>query len=168
MIPNRWLSVSRHVGQRFRTLPVSRGSNLPRPWAQRMCCGSDDQLVGGQVPDRPDRPKPTAKGMCGSPRHKICTASLDIGPLIDGFVRRLSADQCPTPPDGPRATIPVLQNTVPRDRQDSHNWQSSCIDIQAPSHCYGATTLRLGSARAKVSPRIVNERPHCPRILNVR
>ena len=26
------------------------------------------------------------KGMCGSPRHKFCTASLDNAPLIDGFV----------------------------------------------------------------------------------
>src|SRR5208337_3649778 len=28
--------------------------------------------------------------MCGNPRHKICTASLDNRPLIDGFVRRPS------------------------------------------------------------------------------
>ena len=49
-----------------------------------------DHLVRGQVRDRPYRPKPTAKGMCGSPRHKICTASLDYAPLIDGFIRRIS------------------------------------------------------------------------------
>jgi len=24
--------------------------------------------------------------MCGSPRHKFCTASLDNAPLIDGFI----------------------------------------------------------------------------------
>ena len=44
-----------------------------------------DRLVRGQVRDGPDPPTPTAKGMCGSPRRMICTASLDNGLLIDGF-----------------------------------------------------------------------------------
>jgi len=30
--------------------------------------------------------------MCGNPRRKICTASLDTGLLIDGFARRIFAD----------------------------------------------------------------------------
>ncbi len=49
-------------------------------------CGKHDHRVRGQVRDRPDRPKPTAEGMCESVRHKFCTASLDYTPLINGFV----------------------------------------------------------------------------------
>ena len=72
------------------TLPALRGSNLPRPQAQRMCCGvhtesSADRSEMGQI-DRSRR----RRGCAGALRHKICTASLDNAPLIDGFVRRFS------------------------------------------------------------------------------
>ena len=76
----------------LRTMPVSRGEQSPS------ASGSEDVLRVARPPrprtgpDRPDRPKPTAKGMCGSPRHKICTASLDNAPLIDGFGRQLFSD----------------------------------------------------------------------------
>ena len=67
VIPNRWLSESRHVRLPLGTLPALRGSNLPGPQAQRMCCRVHHRIVRGQVWDGQDRPKPTAKGMCGSP-----------------------------------------------------------------------------------------------------
>ena len=61
-------------------------STLPRPRAQRMCCGvhtesSADRSEMGKI-DRSRR----RRGCAGAPRHKICTASLDNRPLIDGFV----------------------------------------------------------------------------------
>src|SRR5271166_2716791 len=86
------------------TLPALRGSNLPRPRAQRMCCGvytesSADRSEMGKI-DRSRR----RRGCAGALRHKICTASLDNAPLIDGFVLALfyggqqsQRDDAPTP-----------------------------------------------------------------------
>ena len=51
--------------------------------------------------------------MCGSPRHKICTASLDYGPLIDGFVCRLDS-----------ATDSVL-SCNPQSTNSGANWLRS-------------------------------------------
>src|SRR5208337_3560649 len=70
----------------LRTLPALREEALPRPWAQRMCCGvhtesSADRSEMGKI-DRSRR----RRGCAGALRHKICTASLDTRPLIDGFV----------------------------------------------------------------------------------
>src|SRR5271157_3639179 len=70
----------------LRTLPALREEALPRPWAQRMCCGvhtesSADRSEMGKI-DRSRR----RRGCAGALRHKICTASLDNRPLIDGFV----------------------------------------------------------------------------------
>src|SRR5271157_2470641 len=72
----------------LRTLPALREEALPRPWAQRMCCGvhtesSADRSEMGKI-DRSRR----RRGCAGALRHKICTASLDNRPLIDGFDRR--------------------------------------------------------------------------------
>src|SRR5271157_427940 len=68
------------------TLPALREEALPRPRAQRMCCGvhtesSADRSEMGKI-DRSRR----RRGCAGALRHKICTASLDNRPLIDGFV----------------------------------------------------------------------------------
>ena len=77
----------------LRTLPALREEALPRPRAQRMCCGvhtesSADRSEMGQI-DRSRR----RRGCAGALRHKICTASLDNRPLIDGFVfARTSAE----------------------------------------------------------------------------
>jgi len=49
--------------------------------------------------------------MCGNPRRKICTASLDTGLLIDGFVRRIFADFAHLAP-----LIPMLLHAVWIDR----------------------------------------------------
>ena len=73
----------------LRTLPALREEALPRPRAQRMCCGvhtesSADRSEMGQI-DRSRR----RRGCAGALRHKICTASLDNRPLIDGFVLAL-------------------------------------------------------------------------------
>ena len=73
----------------LRTLPALREEALPRPRAQRMCCGvhtesSADRSEMGKI-DRSRR----RRGCAGAPRHKICTASLDNRPLIDGFVSAL-------------------------------------------------------------------------------
>src|SRR5208283_2514220 len=70
----------------LRTLPALREEALPRPRAQRMCCGvhtesSADRSEMGKI-DRSRR----RRGCAGALRHKICTASLDNRPLIDGFV----------------------------------------------------------------------------------
>src|SRR5208337_1720908 len=70
----------------LRTLPALREQALPRPRAQRMCCGvhtesSADRSEMGKI-DRSRR----RRGCAGALRHKICTASLDNRPLIDGFV----------------------------------------------------------------------------------
>jgi len=70
----------------LRTLPALREEALPRPWAQRMCRGvhtesSADRSEMGKI-DRSRR----RRGCAGALRHKICTASLDNRPLIDGFV----------------------------------------------------------------------------------
>src|SRR5208337_4616530 len=70
----------------LRTLPALREEALPRPRAQRMCRGvhtesSADRSEMGQI-DRSRR----RRGCAGALRHKICTASLDNRPLIDGFV----------------------------------------------------------------------------------
>src|SRR5271157_4080079 len=69
----------------LRTLPALREEALPRPRAQRMCRGvhtesSADRSEMGKI-DRSRR----RRGCAGAPRHKICTASLDNRPLIDGF-----------------------------------------------------------------------------------
>jgi len=45
--------------------------------------------------------------MCGNPRRKICTASLDTGLLIDGFARRIFADFAHL-----AARIPMLLHAV--------------------------------------------------------
>ena len=71
----------------LRTLPALREEALPRPRAQRMCRGvhtesSADRSEMGQI-DRSRR----RRGCAGALRHKICTASLDNRPLIDGFAR---------------------------------------------------------------------------------
>src|SRR5208282_5130976 len=68
------------------TLPALREEALARPRAQRMCRGvhteaSADRSEMGQI-DRSRR----RRGCAGALRHKICTASLDNRPLIDGFV----------------------------------------------------------------------------------
>jgi hypothetical protein len=73
----------------LRTLPALREEALPRPRAQRMCRGvhtesSADRSEMGQI-DRSRR----RRGCAGALRHKICTASLDNRPLIDGFVFRI-------------------------------------------------------------------------------
>src|SRR6516162_10580923 len=69
----------------LRTLPVSRRSNLPRPWAQRMCAGcTPGSRRTGQRSARSTEAD-GERGCAGHPLHKICTASLDNGPLIDGF-----------------------------------------------------------------------------------
>ena len=73
----------------LRTLPALREEALPRPRAQRMCRGvhtesSADRSEMGQI-DRSRR----RRGCAGALRHKICTASLDNRPLIDGFVLAL-------------------------------------------------------------------------------
>ncbi len=65
---------------------IKGGKRPSRPRAQRMCCEKHDHWVHRQVRDRPDRPKPTAKGMSERPRLKFCTASPDNAPLMDGFV----------------------------------------------------------------------------------
>src|SRR5271157_2238003 len=70
----------------LRTLPALREEALPRPRAQRMCRGvhtesSADRSEMGKI-DRSRR----RRGCAGALRHKICTASLDNRPLIDGFV----------------------------------------------------------------------------------
>src|SRR5271167_459459 len=70
----------------LRTLPALREEALPRPRAQRMCCGvhtesSADRSEMGKI-DRSRR----RRGCAGALRHKICTASLDNRHLIDGFV----------------------------------------------------------------------------------
>src|SRR5271157_5625006 len=75
----------------LRTLPALREEALPRPRAQRMCCGvhtesSADRSEMGKI-DRSRR----RRGCAGALRHKICTASLDNRPLIDGFVLALFA-----------------------------------------------------------------------------
>ena len=69
----------------LRTLPALREEALPRPRAQRMCRGvhtesSADRSEMGQI-DRSRR----RRGCAGALRHKICTASLDNRPLIDGL-----------------------------------------------------------------------------------
>src|SRR5271157_5804494 len=69
----------------LRTLPALREEALPRPWAQRMCCGvhtesSADRSEMGKI-DRSRR----RRGCAGALRHKICTASLDKRPVIDGL-----------------------------------------------------------------------------------
>src|SRR5271167_4837770 len=74
----------------LRTLPALREEALPRPRAQRMCCGvhtesSADRSEMGKI-DRSRR----RRGCAGALRHKICTASLDNRPLIDGFVLAFS------------------------------------------------------------------------------
>ena len=74
----------------LRTPPALREEALPRPRAQRMCCGvhtesSADRSEMGKI-DRSRR----RRGCAGALRHKICTASLDNRPLIDGFVLALS------------------------------------------------------------------------------
>ena len=86
LIPNRWLSVSRYVGPRLEHCRY-RGRAISLSLRLRGCVAGCTTNVRGQVRTEPDRPKPTAKGMCGNPLHKICTASLDNLPLIDGFVR---------------------------------------------------------------------------------
>jgi len=70
----------------LRTQPALREEALPRPRAQRMCRGvhtesSADRSEMGKI-DRSRR----RRGCAGAPRHKICTASLDTGPLIDASV----------------------------------------------------------------------------------
>src|SRR5271165_3380539 len=80
----------------LRTLPALREEALPRPRAQRMCCGvhtesSADRSEMGQI-DRSRR----RRGCAGALRHKICTASLDNRPLIDGFVLHKEARIHPT------------------------------------------------------------------------
>src|SRR5271166_783600 len=73
----------------LRTLPALREEALPRPRAQRMCRGvhtesSADRSEMGQI-DRSRR----RRGCAGALRHKICTASLDNRPLIDGFLQTM-------------------------------------------------------------------------------
>ena len=89
------------------TLPALRGSNLPRPQAQRMCCGvhtesSADRSEMGQI-DRSRR----RRGCAGALPHKICTASLDNRPLIDGFVRA----------EFPHRAVPLVWHFEPPDPQ---------------------------------------------------
>src|SRR5271157_2178726 len=91
------------------TLPALRGSNLPRPRAQRMCCGvhtesSADRSEMGKI-DRSRR----RRGCAGALRHKICTASLDNAPLIDGFVSQILGS-------------PTRARTVDAARRAGYQW----------------------------------------------
>ena len=101
MIPESMVERITSRRSTLRTLPALREEALPRPRAQRMCCGvhtesSADRSEMGQI-DRSRR----RRGCAGALRHKICTASLDNRPLIDGFVCaarfRLSPPKLPIP-----------------------------------------------------------------------
>ena len=70
----------------LRTLPALREEALPRPRAQRMCRGVHTESSAGRSEmGKIDRSR-RRRGCAGALRHKICTASLDNRPLIDGFV----------------------------------------------------------------------------------
>src|SRR5262249_56050984 len=87
VIPNRWLSESRHVGRRF-VHRQSRGGAIPLGLGLRGCAtgrttrSSATRSETSQIDRRRRR-----RGCAGPPRHEICTASLDNRPPIDGFVR---------------------------------------------------------------------------------
>ena len=67
MIPNRWLSESRHGGLRVVHSRHGGRRPLPRPRAQRMCCGLHDHSSAGRSEmDQIDRSR-RRKGMCGRP-----------------------------------------------------------------------------------------------------
>src|SRR5262249_17163934 len=85
-IPNRWLSESRHVGQRFvhcrnRGRAISLGLGLRGCFAGCTTQSSAEGSEMGQI-DRSRR----RGGCAGAPRRELCSASLVTGPLIDGFV----------------------------------------------------------------------------------
>src|SRR3974377_2302441 len=101
----------------LRTLPALREEALPRPRAQRMCRGvhtesSADRSEMGQI-DRSRR----RRGCAGALRHKICTASLDNRPLIDGFVFLLDSALV-----GPSA---VQQRVAHRDNEDRGTYKET-------------------------------------------
>ena len=90
MIPNRWLSESRHVGI-VRTRQVGGQISLG---LALIGCVRDAQPTARTGLRWARSTDPTARGMCGKSRPKICTAPLDFPPLIDGFVRRFPVSAC--------------------------------------------------------------------------
>ncbi len=80
----RWLSESRHVGPRIE--PRKSRENLPRPQAQRMRAGGTPRSSVGRLGRARSTEADGERGCAGTSARRICTASLDRPPLIDGFV----------------------------------------------------------------------------------
>jgi hypothetical protein len=87
LIPNRWLSVSRYVGPRLEHCRY-RGRAISLSLRLRGCgagCTNRTSVARSEL-SQIDRSRRRG-GCAGTPLHKICTASLDNLPLIDGFAR---------------------------------------------------------------------------------
>ena len=137
------------------------------------------------------------RGCAGALRHKICTASLDNRPLIDGFVWRfshgrslpaasLTTDHCSLatlPPPLFRAdAVRSIRGEPGRsaNRQafpsspypaNSHGLQHRQIErisFRASTNTHRAPPRGLSDARAFTSYRIGKEHPHDPDILSLR
>ena len=72
-IPNRWLSESRHVGQRFVDNRPRGRQPLPRPRAQRMCYGLHDQSSAGRSEMGKIDQRRRRGGCAGDPYRKFST-----------------------------------------------------------------------------------------------
>ena len=123
----------------LRTLPALREEALPRPRAQRMCRGvhtesSADRSEMGQI-DRSRR----RRGCAGALRHKICTASLDNRPLIDGFVWRFSHGR--SLPAASLATDHCSLATLPRHYSEPMLFGQSGVNLA------DLRTVKLSPAR---------------------
>src|SRR5450759_1920593 len=130
----------------LRTLPALREEALPRPWAQRMCRGvhtesSADRSEMGKI-DRSRR----RRGCAGALRHKICTASLDNRPLIDGFV----------PPLFYHHRLPLFKSTAHCPLPRSHLPPNQrCQGVRRPSpagDCLALTSELPKIERGPISP----------------
>ena len=111
--------------------------------------------------------------MCGSPRHKICTASLDNRPLIDGFVLRLF---CPfhaarqAPPDAITVSRLVCRVGIPCPTQASLSRQLAALPFIAATHLHLARLIRHREFALRHLPSVIRHLPSaiCPLAFAIR